>query len=108
MGTSPVGLMLAAGKHTASGLGVPLAFVLLVPMEAGIPIPIPADKLAVPIRTFAALLAADLEAGRLPDMAALHQRFAPDPACLPTVVVHLVPLQAYESLIGKDLMGDAA
>jgi hypothetical protein len=56
----------------------------------------------------AALLASDLEADRLPDMAALHQRFAPDPACLPTVVVHLVPLQVYESLIGKDLMGDAA
>jgi predicted metal-binding membrane protein len=47
------------------------------------------------------ILAADLDAGRLPDMAALHQRFAPDPARLPTVVVHLVPLQAYESLIGN-------
>jgi hypothetical protein len=46
MGTSPVGLMLAAGRHTASGLGVPLALVLLVPMEAGIPIPIPADLVA--------------------------------------------------------------
>jgi hypothetical protein len=56
----------------------------------------------------AALLTADLDAGRLPDMAALHQRFAPDPARLPNVVVHLVPLQVYESLISKDLMGDAA
>jgi hypothetical protein len=54
------------------------------------------------------ILAAELEAHRLPDMAALHQRFAPDPACLPAVVVHLVPLQAYESLISNDLMGEAA
>ncbi len=43
MGKSALGFVLASGKSAASGLGVPLAFVLLVPMEAGIPIPIPAD-----------------------------------------------------------------
>jgi membrane protein DedA with SNARE-associated domain len=43
MGTPALALMRASGKHAASGLGVPLALLLLVPMEAGIPIPIPAD-----------------------------------------------------------------
>jgi hypothetical protein len=51
-------------------------------------------------------LAAGLEAGRLLDMAALRARFAPDPARLPNVVVHLTPLNAYEALLG--LTGDAA
>ncbi len=51
-------------------------------------------------------LAAGLEAGQLPDMAALRARFAPDPARLPEVVVHLTPLNAYEALLG--LTGDAA
>ena len=54
-------------------------------------------------------LAAALEAGQLPDMAALRARFAPDPAALPNVDVHLAPLNAYEALIGAGLtMGDAA
>ena len=53
-------------------------------------------------------LAADLEAGQLPDMAALRARFAPDPARLPNVVVHLAPLNAYEDLLGASLTGDAA
>jgi hypothetical protein len=35
----------------------------------------------------AALLAIDLAAGQLPDLAALRERFAPDPAALPEVVV---------------------
>ena len=43
MGTPALALMRASGKHAASGLGVPLALLLLVPMEAGIPIPIPAE-----------------------------------------------------------------
>ena len=46
------------------------------------------------------LLAADLEAGRLPDMSAVCAHFAPDPARLPHVVVHLVPLTTYEDLLG--------
>ena len=47
----------------------------------------------------ATVLASDLEAGRLPDMAALRARFAPDPARLPDVVVRLTPLLAYEALL---------
>ena len=52
-----------------------------------------------------------LDNRRLPDMAALRSRFAPDPARLPNVVVRLAPLQAYETLIGAGheyMMGDAA
>lgn len=53
-------------------------------------------------------LTASLQARRLPDMTALRARFAPDPARLPSVVVHLVPLNAYEALLGAGLTGDAA
>ncbi len=53
-------------------------------------------------------LSACLQAGQLPDMATLRARFAPDPARLPTVVVHLAPLNAYEALLGSSLTGDAA
>jgi hypothetical protein len=38
----------------------------------------------------------------LPDLAALRERFAPDPAALPAVSVHLTPLTAYEALVGND------
>jgi hypothetical protein len=41
-------------------------------------------------------------------MAALRERFAPDPARLPSVVVRLAPLNAYEALLGANLTGDAA
>lgn len=51
----------------------------------------------------AAVLMADLGAARLPDMAALRARFAPDPAALPTVVVRLAPLSDYEVLLGGPL-----
>jgi hypothetical protein len=53
-------------------------------------------------------LVAELAIGRLPDVAALRQRFAPDPAQLPEVVVALVPLTAYEDLLDNARMGDAA
>ena len=53
------------------------------------------------------ILAADLAADRLPDMASLRERFSPDPAELPNVVVHLTPLTAYEALLGGG-MGEAA
>ncbi len=43
-----------------------------------------------------------------PIMTALRARFAPDPARLPNVVVHLAPLNAYEALLGASLTGDAA
>jgi membrane protein DedA with SNARE-associated domain len=36
-------VLLASSGTTASGLGAPVALALLLPMEAGIPIPIPAD-----------------------------------------------------------------
>ena len=52
----------------------------------------------------AACLAVDLEDARLPDLAALHTRFAPDPARLPDVTVTLAPLAAYDTL----LCGEAA
>lgn len=55
----------------------------------------------------ALLLTADLAAVRLPDITALRTRFAPDPASLPEVVVHLTPLIAYEALLGADI-GEAA
>ena len=54
------------------------------------------------------LLSKCLQAGQLPDMGALRARFAPDPARLPKVVVHLAPLQAYEALIGTGPTGEAA
>ncbi len=51
----------------------------------------------------AAVLRADLGAGRLPDLARLRERFAPDPATLPEVVVHLIPLSAYEALMDSPI-----
>ena len=47
----------------------------------------------------ATVLAADLAAQRLPDLAALRVRFSPDLAALPGVVVHLAPLSDYEALL---------
>jgi hypothetical protein len=55
----------------------------------------------------ASILTDDLAANQLPDMAALRERFAPDPAALPEIIVHLTPLTAYEELLGDD-MGEAA
>ena len=53
-------------------------------------------------------LAAGLKAGQLPNMTALRTRFAPDPAQLPEVAVHLASLDAYEALIGTGFKGDMA
>jgi hypothetical protein len=47
----------------------------------------------------ATILADDLAASRLPDLNALRQRFSPDPAALPVVVVQLTPLADYDALI---------
>jgi transposase InsO family protein len=44
-----------------------------------------------------------LAEGHLPDLNALRARFAPDPACLPTVSVQLAPLSDYEVLLEPDL-----
>jgi hypothetical protein len=54
-------------------------------------------------------LSTALETGQLPDMAALRAHFAPDPAALSNVEIHLAPLNVYEALIGADLtLGGAA
>jgi hypothetical protein len=41
---------------------------------------------------------ADLDAGRLPDLDRLHERFKPDRASIPDVAVRLTPLSAYDEL----------
>jgi hypothetical protein len=46
----------------------------------------------------AAILDVELDAGRLPDLAALRRRFAPDPAAIPAVTVTLAPVQLYDEL----------
>lgn len=53
------------------------------------------------------LIEADLDAGRLPDMAALRARFAPDAAALPAVTIRNPALSAYEDLAASSA-GDAA
>ena len=55
----------------------------------------------------AGILEQDLKTDRLPDMAALRARFAPDPARLPEVYVQLVPLSLYETLTPAHV-GEAA
>ncbi len=51
-------------------------------------------------------LQAGLQAGLLPDMTELHDRFAPDPGRLPDVVVELAPLEAYGALLEAGMTGD--
>jgi len=46
----------------------------------------------------AGLIEVELAAGRLPNMAVLRARFAPDPAALPAITVVHLPLAAYEEL----------
>jgi len=41
--------------------------------------------------------------GQLPDLNALRSRFAPDPARLPSVSVHLAPLSDYEALLEMEV-----
>ena len=55
----------------------------------------------------AKLLEADLDAGRLPDMASLRARFVTDATALPIVTIHHPPLSAYEGLAVAN-RGDAA
>jgi transposase InsO family protein len=55
----------------------------------------------------AGLLDAELEAGRLPDIATLRAHFAPEAAALPDVSVSHPPLAAYEALAALS-RGDAA
>ena len=53
-------------------------------------------------------LAAELAAGRLPDLATLRARFAPDLAAIPHVSIVLGSLASYESLLDAAATGEAA
>jgi hypothetical protein len=44
-------------------------------------------------------IAADLDAGRLPDPTRLRARFRPDEAAIPSVAVELAPLHLYDALV---------
>jgi hypothetical protein len=46
----------------------------------------------------AVLIEEELDAGRLPDIAILRERFGPNPASVPVVKVAFVPLSAYDEL----------
>jgi len=46
----------------------------------------------------AEIIDADLDTGRLPDLAILRQRFGPNPGSVPVIEVALVPLSAYDEL----------
>ncbi len=52
-------------------------------------------------------LSACLQDRRLPDIDELRQRFAPDPASLPHIVVQLAPLHAYDALLEAGVGGEA-
>jgi len=46
----------------------------------------------------AQLIDVELDAGRLPDLSILRERFAPNPASVPTIKVAFVPLSVYDEL----------
>ena len=46
----------------------------------------------------AEIIGADLDAGRLPDLALLRERFGPSPGSVPVIEVELVALSAYDEL----------
>jgi hypothetical protein len=46
----------------------------------------------------AGLIGAELDAGRLPDLAILHEWFGPNPASVPVIKVEFVPLSSYDEL----------
>jgi hypothetical protein len=50
---------------------------------------------------------AELDAGRLPDLDALHRRFAADHAAIPDITVALAPLHLYDELSTVRLGGAA-
>ena len=55
----------------------------------------------------AAAITADLDAGRLPEITAMHERFRPKNAALPDVAVELAPLHLYDELSVIDAPADA-
>lgn len=59
-------------------------------------------------RELAEQITRTLDAGDLPDIAALRTLFAPDPAQLPTVHVQLASLNGYEALIEAAYAGEVA
>jgi hypothetical protein len=56
----------------------------------------------------AAIIDAELDAGRLPDLDILGRRFAPDPAAIPEITVGLVPLHLYDELGTVRPLGEAS
>jgi len=46
----------------------------------------------------AGLIDTELDAGRLPDLAMMHERFGPNPASVPVIKVEFVPLSSYDEL----------
>ena len=59
-------------------------------------------------RELAEELARTLDAGKLPDLAALGAVFGPDPDQMPVVHVQLASLNGYEALIGAAYAGEVA
>lgn len=59
-------------------------------------------------RELAEQLAEILDAGELPDIAALRRLFSPAAVEMPDVSVHLAPLNGYEALIGTAYAGEGA
>jgi hypothetical protein len=55
----------------------------------------------------AELIGADLDAGRLPDLAVLRARFRPEATPVPNVTVELVPLGAYDELADVRVVPEA-
>lgn len=55
----------------------------------------------------AASIDADLDAGRLPDLAALRRRLRPEQTAIPQIVVALAPLASYDALTASDLVAAA-
>ena len=50
------------------------------------------------------LIEADLDAGRLPDLAALRMRLRPEQTPIPAIVVELAPLAIYDELAAIDIV----
>ncbi|MEH2563613.1 hypothetical protein [Bradyrhizobium sp. AZCC 2289] len=49
-------------------------------------------------------IAIDLDAGRLPDLAALRDRFRPGTSSIPSVAVKLGPLDVYDELASVSMV----
>jgi hypothetical protein len=56
----------------------------------------------------AQVIDAELDAGRLPDLALLRERFGPSPAAVPVIDVKLVALDAYDELAAVHVVGPAS